>query len=618
MEIYRNNFSFHATHFEEWMNGRCYNKGVFETDIVAEATKRDIRFYISDVGSFNMNDSAVFEFGDEITELILDRIVYNHFISQPDPLVPIECQLFRDGAGISCIRFTMTSPLRIIEFYGYTVEIGQKHRHPYQESNKIETADSIISNLKATRRFNAEELMSVAYRQYELYSDASSGKRLWGIVESLKLFVETYKLLTKQSLEEGKTSMLLPKVCLFISLCNFKIYNIEQAYYVAKWGLVKVEEAINDCVFSNLPPHLLGAEDLKQLVNSIEQQFPSVINNYDENIVDPCCIDTGRLSSTELNDSSHIDKLTADELEHALDKLLSIQKSLQGLFAKTSNSKIKKAIEQLEEYKYPLYYAWKVLDDDSCPELDEETLNNPAFLSFISNLKSDTNRLLEDLRNNSFFRMILKNDNVTEELIQIYTLIMDEITDIVLDIDDFCNYEDMDDDKGDGIIASQAEDRTESHIPAILRQVLVFKSNEHQRYEHGKPVMGLQKCLRTIQIEVNKNGCKGYKLEPGDGFIVKIFNNDTMSSQMSAKPMRLYKNTDDLIELRGYPLLAMSPFGWQPVDYSCYGFTLHLENGVWTKCCMHMFDRDVVIEYRYSDKHYQEMIEYEKTKLFKK
>ena len=182
------------------MNGRCYNKGVFETDIVAEATKRDIRFYISDVGSFNMNDSAVFEFGDEITELILDRIVYNHFISQPDPLVPIECQLFRDGAGISCIRFTMTSPLRIIEFYGYTVEIGQKHRHPYQESNKIETADSIISNLKATRRFNAEELMSVAYRQYELYSDASSGKRLWGIVESLKLFVETYKLLTKQSL----------------------------------------------------------------------------------------------------------------------------------------------------------------------------------------------------------------------------------------------------------------------------------------------------------------------------------------------------------------------------------------------------------------------------------
>ena len=152
-------------------------------------------------------------------------------------------------------------------------------------------------------------------------------------------------------------------------------------------------------------------------------------------------------------------------------------------------------------------------------------------------------------------------------------------------------------------------DNEEEQIPSILREVLVFKSNEHQRFEHGVPVKGLQKCLRTIQIEVNKNGCKGYDIKPGDGFIVRMFNNDNGSAQMSAKPMRLYKKEDDMIELRGYPLMAISPFGWQPVDYSEYSLTLHLENGVWKKCCLHLLDRDVVIEYRYKNTINKDLLE---------
>ena len=64
--------------------------------------------------------------------------------------------------------------------------------------------------------------------------------------------------------------------------------------------------------------------------------------------------------------------------------------------------------------------------------------------------------------------------------------------------------------------------------------------------------------------------------------------------------MRNLNHTDNMIELRGYPLLALSPFGWQPVDYSSYSFVLHIDNGTITKCEMRMLDRDVVIEYRFS------------------
>lgn len=109
MDIYRSNFSFHSVRFEEWMNGVCTNKGVFETDIIAEASSNDIRFFISDVGNFNIQKSSIFEFGDQSLELVLDRIIYYHETSEYESDVPIECQLFRKADTISeyvlhCLR----------------------------------------------------------------------------------------------------------------------------------------------------------------------------------------------------------------------------------------------------------------------------------------------------------------------------------------------------------------------------------------------------------------------------------------------------------------------------------------------------------------------------------
>ena len=51
MNIYRSNFVFRSLRFEEWMNGVCTNRGAYETDIIAEATSSDIRFFISDVSA---------------------------------------------------------------------------------------------------------------------------------------------------------------------------------------------------------------------------------------------------------------------------------------------------------------------------------------------------------------------------------------------------------------------------------------------------------------------------------------------------------------------------------------------------------------------------------------
>lgn len=126
----------------------------------------------------------------------------------------------------------------------------------------------------------------------------------------------------------------------------------------------------------------------------------------------------------------------------------------------------------------------------------------------------------------------------------------------------------------------------------------VFKSNCHQRYENGTPVMGLQNCLRTVCVEKNINGCHGYKLAPGIGYIVKIYNDDLGKPNMSDKPMKIVEKTIDKVELRGFPIEAQSPFGWQEIDNRDYGLTVYYINSKVIKCILHMFDRNVDLEYR--------------------
>ena len=124
-----------------------------------------------------------------------------------------------------------------------------------------------------------------------------------------------------------------------------------------------------------------------------------------------------------------------------------------------------------------------------------------------------------------------------------------------------------------------------------------FVSNQHQRYESGNPVQGLQVCQRTIRVEKNVSGCSGYQLAPGDGYIVRMINGDTGKPQMSAKPMRVIKSTPSEIVLRGYKVNAMTPFGYQEIDMGDYGLTVVKIDGQISKCTLHMYDRNIDIEY---------------------
>jgi hypothetical protein len=130
-----------------------------------------------------------------------------------------------------------------------------------------------------------------------------------------------------------------------------------------------------------------------------------------------------------------------------------------------------------------------------------------------------------------------------------------------------------------------------------------FISKSHLRYENGEVVQGLQICGRGINIEKNINGCKGYKIPNGVGYIVTIFNLEGehpvwgTNVIVTPKPMKIISQSSDKIILRGYMVEAQTPFGFMEVDLADYGLSLFLKNGVIDSCALHMFDRNVVLVY---------------------
>lgn len=129
-----------------------------------------------------------------------------------------------------------------------------------------------------------------------------------------------------------------------------------------------------------------------------------------------------------------------------------------------------------------------------------------------------------------------------------------------------------------------------------------YDSTCHQRYENSRPVRDLQICPRYIKIRKNTNGCSGYQLTNGDGYILTATNGETGKPQFAPKPMRVVKFTDKEILLKGYIVSAQTPFGWQEIDLSDYGFSIILDKGTVKKCVLHLYDRNVDLEYKKSDK----------------
>lgn len=127
---------------------------------------------------------------------------------------------------------------------------------------------------------------------------------------------------------------------------------------------------------------------------------------------------------------------------------------------------------------------------------------------------------------------------------------------------------------------------------------LVLKSTHHQRYQNDIPVMGPQYSNRQIKIEhkIFKDMFNGLEVNPKEGFLVTMWNTDLEppTQHMQPKMMKMAYDFGDEILLQGVVLEAMGRVMHNDRDY---GITLHLEDRNVVKCVLHMYDREVDIEY---------------------
>lgn len=121
-------FVFLADKYEEWMNGACVSQGPLSAKITAEASENDIRFNIEGADSLRMKKQgsyALIKENGPSWDMGTRLQYFNPYFVKEDPLELILVHVFYEGRKISYVRFAMSYPDRIIEFYGKTISFNK-------------------------------------------------------------------------------------------------------------------------------------------------------------------------------------------------------------------------------------------------------------------------------------------------------------------------------------------------------------------------------------------------------------------------------------------------------------------------------------------------------------
>jgi len=417
--FFKKNFHFVANRFEEWQSGYCTSKGNLKTNIWAETSNNSIHFELDDINELKMDTYSEFNFME--SDILHDRIQYVKATSDLSPNIPIVCHLFVNDDTINCVRFAMTNPDRIIEFYGDLVELGQQ----IKLSSKIKStntkqisAEEIIQELESYNGLFTEALMERATKIYNAHSSVQSIDDAYSIIEALKLFVKANEL----DNNENSTSMFKPKILMFIALCNYTINNINTAYCIAKKALGIIDVVIDNSAFSGLSKSMFGGDTLEELIDTIETNYPENIedNNYenvDENIIDTVefeCIIGKSLSKTTILNFIN----TLDSIRNQLMDAVILQENKKALFI----------IMELHEIASPVFYAWEYYGYGTITDFWKEDAAIKTYNDFSKNALAELRRMNNAYINGLFpLKAIDENDSLRLGLLNIITVLINEI-----------------------------------------------------------------------------------------------------------------------------------------------------------------------------------------------
>lgn len=419
--IFRSNFRFIATRYEEWQAGRCINEGRIEAEITAEVKNDEIiRFKIDDADDLRILKDFEFELLHPHSEALPNRVQYTHATNDFNPIVPMVCHIFHNNNKIEYVRFAMTNPDRLIEFYGYTAEISQPQRMSPKAKKDYSrtTAQTIIDELKSYGMYNTTAVFERACNLFSSIANLEVEEQIRLTIESHKLFVETYHLAFKEAAEEEykHEPIILPRVLINLAYCNCMVGNNSESYHIAK-----LAEKTLDSVMETSP--ILGIRDQiggKEIDEFLKALVASHGDEIDETArdIDPCKLEVRNMGKPEESEIKAIIK--------AIEK---IGKDLSDFAASRHNNDLVfeawRIKQMMELYTYPLLYAWEFNNYGWHTDFWEEGHSMFEYMMFEINVKETTEKLLESLKGSqSPFSNFERNGAITQGLIKIYNYVL--------------------------------------------------------------------------------------------------------------------------------------------------------------------------------------------------
>ena len=375
-----------------------------------------------------------FEFETTGFCVLSDRVQYAYETSDFNPIVPMICNIFYKGDNIEYVRFAMTNPDRLIEFYGYMEQLGQPSTGLSKKSIKhTATAESILQEMASYGMLKADAVME---RGINLHNEVQMSEvcTIQGgekTIESLKLLIKALELDEEESEMNGRgTSMLKPKILEFIASCNYRLGNFNTAYCVAKQGLEAIDEAIEDSVFTGIPRSMYGAEGIENIINLIENAYYDQVEDEDDIwAVDPKEIitDTFDRFVNEQRQPQLKNVLSKQSIEQMVEIIHKVQKMFNDYGNKSGNTQMFMIANGLEIFLNPLYYAWEKMKYGWHTDFLNEGDSMFGYLMFEADIHGNIDNSIKCLENGSPFTGIEKDGIITSSLLAIFRTIKNKL-----------------------------------------------------------------------------------------------------------------------------------------------------------------------------------------------
>jgi hypothetical protein len=236
-----------------------------------------------------------------------------------------------------------------------------------------------------------------------------------------------YVIYTVEHEEEGRTSMLKPKILMFIALCNYKIDNINRAYCIAKQGLDAVDEAIENSVFTGVPRSMYGADTLEEIIRTIENaRYEDVEDEDDYYIIDPEEIDLARFE--EIMGNQSFDASSRQFIHTVIKAYDDLRTNLMGAFLQ-GNQKAIQIVMMLQDFVCPVFYAWEYFGYGKMSDIWKEDLAVDTFEKFkSSDILSETRKAYNSISNGFFpFRAIDQDGGLCESTKMVLEVLIERL-----------------------------------------------------------------------------------------------------------------------------------------------------------------------------------------------